>query len=152
MESLTGLSKTGEGPASSNEENVDRIVLRRTEQARLEAWLKKLNAQFEGMVRITKSDLANFLIRHHHEELSDLEISQLETDHYDEVRWLNWALAKIREAKRQGLVLTLDELMAKRLVNAGTKKTPQKRARKNSSQGNANSNAQMISLQNSIEK
>ncbi|MBX3039868.1 MAG: hypothetical protein KF789_04055, partial [Bdellovibrionaceae bacterium] len=42
------------------------------------------------------------------------------------VRWINWALAKIREAKKQGLSLTLDELMAQRNVPA----TPAKRSRR----------------------
>jgi hypothetical protein len=55
-----------------------------------------LNRKFDGMIRITKSDLANFLIRHHVESLSDKEVALIESEFYDEVRWLNWALTKRR--------------------------------------------------------
>lgn len=80
-------------------------------------------------IRLTKSDLANFLIRHHPAHLDAEEVALIETEHFDEVRWINWALTKIREAKKQGQVLTLDELMSQRKVQAvPTKKTRRKPA------------------------
>ena len=102
------------GRSESESDNVDRIVLRKIEQQKLNAWLVMLNRKFDGMIRITKSDLANFLIRHHAESLSDKEVALIESEFYDEVRWLNWALTKIRQAKKDGLSLTLDDLMKNR--------------------------------------
>lgn len=92
----------------------ERLSLRKEEQEKLERWISELNAKFDGMIRLTKSDLANFLIRHHADQLNADEIALIETEHFDEVRWINWALAKIREAKRLGQSLTLEELMAAR--------------------------------------
>lgn len=115
--------------AGASGDGVDRIVLRREEARKLESWLKDLNLRFEGMIRATKSDLANFLIRHHSDTLSEAEIGLLEAELFDEVRWLNWALCKIREAKKQGRVLSLEDLMVKRRVACHSKATTTKRAR-----------------------
>jgi hypothetical protein len=95
-------------------DNVDRIVLRCSENSKLQEWATVLNARFDGMIKVTKSDLANFLIRQHEEKLSDPEIRLIESEMFDEVRWLNWALAKVRQAKRQGQSLSLEDLMVKR--------------------------------------
>lgn len=133
MESLTGLKRRApkdKATAANNENNTERIVLRKEEQQKLEVWINELNNKFDGMIRLTKSDLANFLIRQHADSLSEGEVLRLEAEHYDEVRWLNWALGKIREAKRQGLSLTLDELIAKRRSQAPVKTPAEKLARK----------------------
>ena len=108
--------------------NADRIVLRRPEAARLAGWLAQLEARFDGMVRVTKSDLANFLIRAHADALSDAEVDALGAELYDEVRWLNWSLAKVRRAKKDGVALSLDELLVRRKGGEAAAKPPAKRA------------------------
>ena len=113
-----------------NSDNVDRIVLRRLEQQRLSVWVEKLNEKFDGAIRLSKSDLANFLIRHHANDLSEDEIRKVESEFFDEVRWLSWALNKIRSAKREGVDLALSELMANRNLNDREKRTSQKRPRR----------------------
>lgn len=112
----------------SKGEPTERLTLQKSEQERLERWLDELNVKFDGMIRLTKSDLANFMIRHHSAQLSAEEIALIEAEHFDEVRWINWALTKIREAKKQGQVLTLDELMAQRKIQAVPKKVRRKHA------------------------
>ncbi len=109
---------------------VDRIVLRRPECERLDRWLSQLNARFDGMIRLTKSDLANFIIRLHADELSDTEVTLIESEFYDEVRWLNWALAKIRKAKKEGVSISLEQLMLSRSTVANESKPAGKTSRK----------------------
>lgn len=118
---------------SSGASATERLSLRKEEREKLEAWVQELNAKFDGMIRLTKSDLANFLIRHHAESLSTDEVALIEVEHFDELRWMNWALMKIREAKKNGLTLTLQDLMEKRKVP-----TPLKKVRKKSAQKSAN--------------
>lgn len=115
---------------SSGSPVTERLSLRKEEQEKLEAWAQELNARFDGMIRLTKSDLANFLIRHHSENLNDEEVALIEVEHFDELRWMNWALVKIRDAKKQGLSLTLQELIEKRKVPSSTKKVRKKSAPK----------------------
>ena len=108
---------TDTGPESpADSDNVDRIVLRRIECGKLDRWVSNLNERFDGMIRITKSDLANFIIRQHPEDLSPDEVSLIESEFYDEVRWLNWALGKIRQAKKEGRALSLDDLMKSKRI------------------------------------
>jgi len=45
---------------------------------------------------------------------------------FDEVRWLNWALAKVRQAKKAGQLLSLNDLMVKRESIKNRKDTPPK--------------------------
>lgn len=108
---------------------VDRIVLRRVENDRLQGWVAALNARFDGMIRVTKSDLANFIVRQHSDSLSESEIKTIETEMFDEVRWLNWALAKVRQAKKVGQSLSLNDLMVKRESIKSRKSTPPNGAR-----------------------
>ena len=131
MESLKGANSDGATAELSEaaSDNVDRIVLRRIECNKLDRWLADLNKRFDGMIRVTKSDLANFVIRHHSDELSQHEIDLIEGEFYDEVRWLNWALAKIRQAKKEGRALSLEDLMKSR-GGADGKKTVSNRGGK----------------------
>jgi hypothetical protein len=105
------LAPTGTDKAT---DSVDRIVLRRLENDKLQGWVAALNARFDGMIRVTKSDLANILVRQHADELSEAEVKTIEAEMFDEVRWLNWAVAKLRQAKKDGVPLTLNDLVAKR--------------------------------------
>lgn len=120
----------------------ERLSLRKEEQEKLEAWVQELNTKFDGMIRITKSDLANFLIRHHSETLSNEEMALIEVEHFDELRWMNWALGKIREAKKQGLALTLQELMEKRNIPSPTKKPRKKSAPKSANDDTPSTSSQ----------
>lgn len=123
--------KPGKSPKGKHVkgEPTERLTLQSIEQAKLERWVQELNAKFDGMIRLTKSDLANFLIRHHQEKLTDSEVALIEAEHFDELRWINWALTKIREAKRMGESLTLEDLMTKRKVQpAPIKRTRRKLA------------------------
>lgn len=109
-------------------ESTERLTLQKPEQAKLERWINELNKKFEGMIKLTKSDLANFLIRHHAEILSDDEIIKIESEHFDEIRWMNWALNRIRAAKKEGQSLTLNDLMTKRQQQPGQAlKTPKRK-------------------------
>lgn len=126
---------------------IERLSLRKEEQEKLEAWVQELNLKFEGMIRLTKSDLANFLIRHHPVQLSEDEILHIETEHFDEVRWLNWAVNKVREAKKQGVPLTLQQLLDTRLKRNQAKNSPRKRILRKASGDNAKSTEQTKSLE-----
>lgn len=119
--------KSKSGKKGSDASTVERLSLRKEEQDKLESWVKELNIKFDGMIRLTKSDLANFLIRHH-PCLSVDEIALIEAEHFDEFRWLNWATNRIRDAKKQGRVLTLNELLEAR-NNSSTLNTPTRKTR-----------------------
>lgn len=116
-------------------ESTERLTLKPSELLKLDRWVSELNQKFNAMIRLTKSDLANFLIRQHPDTLSDSEVAQIENENFDEVRWLNWALNQIRSAKKDGQILTLNDLMTKRQLepNPSPKTSKRKRSNQNES-------------------
>lgn len=134
---------------SNKGETTERLTLQKAEQEKLDHWIKELNQRFEGMIKLTKSDLANFLIRHHADILTENEILKIESEHFDELRWMNWALNQIRTAKKKGQVLTLNDLMAKRLSQPSpSSKNPK---RKRGKQTTHNKSTTPVALTDAVE-
>lgn len=138
MGKLKAKSAT-EAPLPSQTDPVDRIILKREERDKLDRWLQSLTQKYDGMIKFSKSDLANFLIREHSENLSELEAKLLGAEHYDEMRWINRAVEKVRLAKRSGAELTLEELMTKRKPIEKIKSSLKKKENNQRDQG-ANNN------------
>ena len=95
-------------------EVADSVVIKRESSARLDFWLKQINERFEGFGVIAQNEVADFIFRRHAEELSDEELSEIGSEFYDEVHWLNWALKKITQSKIEGGALSLGELIARK--------------------------------------
>lgn len=88
----------------------DRVTLTPEALSRLANWVNDLEAHMKGS-RVTKSDLANFLVLSHPVHLSEREIEQLKGQHFDEVRFAEWAVRQLKTAKAEGKNLSLSELM-----------------------------------------
>ena len=136
----TTSQKAGEAKSPKvykRSEVADRIVVKHAENTKLIKWQAQVNERFKGFGRITKNEIANFLFRRHPESLSEEELTELGMEFYDEVTWTRWAFEKIKQARKDGVLLTLDELIAKRAAPAPIKKTPRFRTRQNSNDVNA---------------
>ncbi len=88
----------------------DRVSLTPEALTRLSEWATELEAVMKGS-RVTKNDLVNFLVLSHSAQLSDPEIDQLKSQHFDEVRFAEWALRQLKIAKAEGKSLSLTEIM-----------------------------------------
>ncbi len=73
----------------------------------------------------------------HPVDLTESEMKLIEAELFDEVRWLNWALNKVRQAKKEGRSLSLDELMVQRQGLLGRKAPSTKRPRAKPKAANA---------------
>ncbi len=91
--------------------SADRVVLGQAEANNLSKWINEFNSKAEGIVKISKSDLVNHLIAHHTQNISSDELQQISARFYDEARWLNWSLAKIKEAQKKGISCQLEDLI-----------------------------------------
>jgi len=104
MESLIDKNKIqhddkGKMPIKAKSDlEFERVKLGKTESIKVSAWLKQLDESSNGFLQLTKSDLINFLIREHKEELTTKEISQIRANHYDPIRHLNWITPRLKEA------------------------------------------------------
>lgn len=89
----------------------DRVTLTPSSSDKLLKMIEQLNDKFKGLIEINKSDLVNYFLEKQPEILSREHIEKLRAAFYDEVKFLSWALQKVKESKRSGQALSLDDLM-----------------------------------------
>lgn len=80
---------------------IERVSIGKAESERLEAWLMQI-ADSRGFLSITKTDLINFLIREHQDQLSVKELSRIHNHHYDPIRHMNWITQSLKKALSAG--------------------------------------------------
>ncbi len=106
MESLTGPPIPTEPVEHAISENADlksnkvyeRVSLGKIESAKLTNWIGQLDSHSKGFVTLSKADFVNFLIREHRDELSNKEMNQIRSDHYDPIKHINWITPRLKEA------------------------------------------------------
>ncbi len=89
----------------------DRVTLSPAISQKLNAWIDQLNDKFKGLIEINKSDLANYFLEKQPDVLNRDQIEKIKIAHYDEVRFMSWALQKMKESKKNGETLSLKDLM-----------------------------------------
>jgi hypothetical protein len=93
---------------------IDRISLNPKNRMRLDKWIDEINAHLKGMVKVTRTDLVNCLLEEHSNSLSSLELNAAAKYCFDEVRWLNSAMDRLKKAKRVGETLSMEALLEER--------------------------------------
>lgn len=94
----------------------ERVTLGQEEGPRVEAWLSQVNQFSKGYLALSKSDIVNFLVRQHKEQLTPKELQQIRADHYDPIRHITWITPQIKLALHNGdmaRVLELQEELRK---------------------------------------
>lgn len=91
----------------------ERVTVADKIKDKLDKWVQQANDLFEGVITITKSDIINMLIKQHEEILSLAELQILHCDHYDEIKVATWLLEKVKESKRNGDHVQLQDLLSK---------------------------------------
>jgi hypothetical protein len=80
---------------------VDRATLGKSEAEKVNAWIKQIKESSKGFLDLTRSDLINFLIRDHRDELTPKEIAQIRADNYNPIRHINWITQELKAALSQ---------------------------------------------------
>lgn len=80
---------------------VDRATLGKSEAEKVHAWIKQVKDSSKGFLDLTRSDLVNFLIREHKDELTPKEIAQIRSDNYNPIRHINWITQELKAALSQ---------------------------------------------------
>ena len=103
---------TTPGPRSKNRQpqHPDRIRINADAVKRLAVWSEQMGDRLRG-VRLTRSDLVNFLILSHPETLSVAEMKDVQTQYFDEVKLVQWALVELVAAKARGEDITFHDIM-----------------------------------------
>lgn len=103
-------------PNKSKIRHPDRVTLKTDSLAQLSKWVDQLQLQSKG-IRVSKTDLVNFLIVSHSPNLTEEEINQLKTQHFDEVRFYSWALSRLKAERAQGKNVSLADIVSSSQIN-----------------------------------
>lgn len=111
----------------------ERVTLNKSTSEKLESWITQLDEKYSKVLKITKSDLVQYLIESHDQKLSLGEMKDLRKLHHDDLRILKTLMTKIEDEKKLGQTnTTLAELIKNlNLIDDGSKpKTTRTKAQK----------------------
>lgn len=92
-------SNVTQDSASQREKSaVERVTLGKDESEKLNHWLIQIKSETSGFLEVSKSDLVNFLIRSHADQLKSKDIKLIRTHKYDLVKHLNWLTPLLKKA------------------------------------------------------
>ena len=145
--------------ADKNKSTIERVTLGKVEAEKLNSWLNQIKSETSGFLEVSKSDLVNFLIRNHGDQLKAKEIKLIRTHKYDLVKHLNWLtplLKKAIEDSDQERILALHTELKALEIKSGTKvaakavepkiKKPRKLRAKKSETNHNEDNSELITV------
>ena len=94
----------------------ERIALTKESVAKVKAWLMQIGADLRG-VRVSKNEFVNWVICNQADALTAQEMTKLEAEFFDELRFAEWALRELKAAKARGEKITLQTLMSESRPN-----------------------------------
>lgn len=77
---------------------IDRVTLNKNESEKVNAWLNQINKSTKGFLELNRSDLVNFLVKSHADELTKKEIKNIRLAHYSLIKHLNWITPQLKKA------------------------------------------------------
>ena len=85
-------------PEQKAKTQIDRVTLNKYESDKVNNWLRQIKESSKGFLDLTRSDLVNFLIKSHCEELPPKEIKKIRLAHYSLIKHLNWITPQLKKA------------------------------------------------------
>ncbi len=100
MESLINDLEVQESKAPNQKikSQINRVTLNKDESEKINVWLQQIKESSKGFLDLTKSDLVNYLIKVHLDELTAKEIKKIRLAHYSLIRHLNWITPQLKKA------------------------------------------------------
>lgn len=142
-----------------NKSTIERVTLGKDEAEKLNDWLNQIKSETSGFLEVSKSDLVNFLIRNHSDQLRTKEIKLIKTHKYDLVKHLNWLtplLKKAIEDNDQEQILALHTELKALEIKSGIKvatkavepkiKKPRKLRAKKSETNHSGDNSELMTV------
>ena len=91
-------NSTNKSVAQKEKSVIERVTLGKDEAEKLNHWLVQIKSETSGFLEVSKSDLVNFLIRSHADQLKSKDIKLIRTHKYDLVKHLNWLTPLLKKA------------------------------------------------------
>jgi hypothetical protein len=91
--------------------NPDRVALDSATLSNLKMYAAQIADAFGGLIRLSNKELVNFILLQRANALSEIELSTLKNEFFDDVRAAQWALKKLKDAKSSGETLSLGDVL-----------------------------------------
>lgn len=126
---LVNESTVENSPKYKEKTHIDRVSLVKDESDRLNKWLTQIKNSTKGFLDLTRSDLVNFLIKSHADELTAKEIKNIRLSHYSLIKHLNWITPQLKKAFEENDVEQVKALQTElRGLELGVIQNAQKKA------------------------
>lgn len=103
MESVTGpLNVDAQAKVEGPTKQIERASLGKTESDKLDSWIAQIKKSSKGFLSLSRSDVVNFLIRSHRDELLPKECMQIRAENYDPLKHIAWITPQIKAALTKG--------------------------------------------------
>jgi molybdopterin converting factor small subunit len=110
---------------------LDRVSIHPDLTSKLETLTQQANESLLGVSTISKSDVVNLILKRREGTLSQTELDELKSQHFDVVKYLAWLQSQAKTAKENGETMSLKELFERSSqVIQGVKKNSVRRIRK----------------------
>lgn len=108
---------------------VERITIEERFWEKLASLTNQANDSFQGMARVSKSDVINFMLQMHGDDFSVAELKELRGQHFNEIKFSQWVTAQLKKAQANGEQVNLKDLFERNL-NLLEGSNPQPRQRR----------------------
>ncbi|MBI2712602.1 MAG: hypothetical protein HYX41_07105 [Bdellovibrio sp.] len=107
----------------------DRLKIGSEALSKLNLLIEQANQRLRGM-KLTRSDLVNFLILKRSETLSTQELKELETQYFDELKFAQWAIQELKAARSKGESITLGDILSGKSDRSGALNPSKRKSKK----------------------
>jgi hypothetical protein len=125
--SFSGTEEQTSLPQDLASKKPDRIAMSKDSLSRLDSWKKQVEGA-KPAVEISRRDLVEWLIAKHAETLSNSEVKELAETHYNDLRFLQFAIRELKAAKAQGKTIHLQDMVAGLPILSRPKEKTKKKA------------------------
>ena len=89
---------------------IERVVLSNEVAVKLDRWIATITSSRQG-VDLSRRDLIQWLVMSKSDNLSPHEIKELADAHYDDVKFLHFAMRELKQARANGKQVDLQEFL-----------------------------------------
>ena len=100
---------------------IERVVLNADVATKLDTWITRITESRQG-VSLSRKDVINWLVMSKGENLSPLEMKELADAHYDDVKFLQFAMRELKSARANGESVDLQDFLMNFKMSKSTAK------------------------------
>lgn len=74
-------------------------------------WIEQINQQFKSIIKVTRSDVVNRIIKDYSEKLSVKDLKSIKSDNFDDVKFARWIIEELKRKRKNGEGTSYDKVV-----------------------------------------